>query len=861
MTLLRRFLDAARERIAAAAMLAVIALAAAVAIGRLSGPGAPFETDLLALLPNRLSEAMPEDLEARFKANLAASGAGRIAAVLEFEPLRGQTPAELDRVAAPIAEGFAKALLSARSEKDPEAGPLFLRDDSAEKAARAGLPVIRNAAGHLADPTSLEALEKGVAAYDAAMAKAKAAPDGLRAASAEAARQPLRAQMLACLMSASMPKILGFSADPFCLYDRWLFAKLRDLPVDAAGAPAGGEAPLAVKLRPESGQNESGAAWLASLSARPGAAESGRGDLSRAVAAASSLARTAAQSAGLRLSIAAAGVPLFTDAIAERASSELAMIGIISTVGVLIFAAALFGRAATVFFMALTVALGFLCALGASLAVFGKLSLVTFVFGATLIGVSIDYSSHWFALKRPGEGPFERRARMLPALLLAAGSTAAAYGVLGLTPLPGLKQMALLAAAGVLATLCCVLALLPFAEWAAPKRDARLMAALERTLPKIPRLDRAALKKRTVQLVLAVVLGAVAGGLSQLRFASGIRDLQGAPQALVAAQAEVGRRLGLPSPAQAYVVQGATLDEALEREMALRARIAADPALAAIRPSGLADWLPTAAEQAKAEALVRRAIGIITPDAEALLGATPKGPAPQAADARVTLEALLASPFGPLVRPHALADEPGRAAILVMLAGATPEALPHLAKAAKGLEGAAFVDLTASMNDTLSRYRDLVFAFTGIGALLLWGLLALRFGRESWRAVLPAAFGIAAALGFFGWAGLPATLFAALAGVLLLGLGVDYGIFLCSSPDDGRTSAAILFSGVTTMLSFGLLALSSTPALSAFGLMVLFGQSAIWIASPLLRPKHPAASRTAALQTNPPAGEQEPLAR
>ena len=82
------------------------------------------------------------------------------------------------------------------------------------------------------------------------------------------------------------------------------------------------------------------------------------------------------------------------------------------------------------------------------------------------------------------------------------------------------------------------------------------------------------------------------------------------------------------------------------------------------------------------------------------------------------------------------------------------------------------------------------------GIVLLWALLALRFGRESWRAVLPSALGILAALAVFGWTGTPVTIFTALGLVLVLGLGVDYGIFLTGSPSDGRTSAAVLFSGV-----------------------------------------------------------------
>ena len=51
--------------------------------------------------------------------------------------------------------------------------------------------------------------------------------------------------------------------------------------------------------------------------------------------------------------------------------------------------------------------------------------------------------------------------------------------------------------------------------------------------------------------------------------------------------------------------------------------------------------------------------------------------------------------------------------------------------------------------------------------------------------MLPSALGILAALAVFGWTGTPVTIFTALGLVLVLGLGVDYGIFLTGSPSDG----------------------------------------------------------------------------
>ena len=66
-------------------------------------------------------------------------------------------------------------------------------------------------------------------------------------------------------------------------------------------------------------------------------------------------------------------------------------------------------------------------------------------------------------------------------------------------------------------------------------------------------------------------------------------------------------------------------------------------------------------------------------------------------------------------------------------------------------------------------------------------------------------------------------------------MGVDYGIFLLEHPGDNSAWLAITLASTSTLLGFGLLALSSTPALSAFGLTMLLGGLIIWGITPLLR--------------------------
>ena len=111
----------------------------------------------------------------------------------------------------------------------------------------------------------------------------------------------------------------------------------------------------------------------------------------------------------------------------------------------------------------------------------------------------------------------------------------------------------------------------------------------------------------------------------------------------------------------------------------------------------------------------------------------------------------------------------------------------------------------------------------------------MRFRREAWRAFGPTALALLLTAGVLGIMGESLSLFTVLAGVLLVGLGIDYGIFLTAEGGDRRTYAAVLFAGLTTMASFGLLALSETPALRSFGLTVAVGETLILILTPWLR--------------------------
>ena len=82
-------------------------------------------------------------------------------------------------------------------------------------------------------------------------------------------------------------------------------------------------------------------------------------------------------------------------------------------------------------------------------------------------------------------------------------------------------------------------------------------------------------------------------------------------------------------------------------------------------------------------------------------------------------------------------------------------------------------------------------------------------------------------MGLQGLLGIPATLMHVIAILLVLSMGVDYGIYMLESRESlregGVTLGSVLLAALTTLLSFGLLGLSRNPALSGIGLTVTLG--------------------------------------
>ena len=525
-----------------------------------------------------------------------------------------------------------------------------------------------------------------------------------------------------------------------------------------------------------------------------------------------------------------AGVPLHAEAAAARASFEINLIGWGSLAAVLALAWLAFGSLWPRLLVIVSLLVGCMTALSVTAWVFGKVHLLTLVFGASLIGVAEDYGTYWFAA-RQGNATDTRWAllrRLWPGLCLALATSALAYLAMGLVPFPGLRQIALFSATGLAAAFITVLCWFPWLSHGASS-DTAFARWVGATLRFFPRASANWKWYAAGVLVLAVVVS----GLWRLRIDDSLRSLQASPPELVAQQIEAGRILDLPSPAQFFLIQGADAEQVLQREEALTARLRTLQAQGRITGwRAFSDWLPSQRRQAEDAALTAKAERAVLAQVGAAVGQPLQRPA---FASRPLLPAeFLAAPVSRPVRGLWIGQLGEGVASVVMIAGLSTAALDALRTQTDDLPGVRWVDRTADFSYLLGHYRGIMTGLLLVSIVVVWIVLTARYRRKAWRVLLPTVLAGLLALAILGWLGEPLQLFNVLALLLLLGVGVDYGIFLMEQNDAPHAWLAVCLGAASTGLSFGLLGLSATPALHAFGLTLLLGIGAAWLLSPLL---------------------------
>jgi predicted exporter len=202
----------------------------------------------------------------------------------------------------------------------------------------------------------------------------------------------------------------------------------------------------------------------------------------------------------------------------------------------------------------------------------------------------------------------------------------------------------------------------------------------------------------------------------------------------------------------------------------------------------------------------------------------------------LTLASLRESQLEPLVSTLVL-DLDGRTAVITYLRDVRdPDAIRT---ALADLPDAHLFDQKLFLNEIANQFRTRTLLQIVIGSVCVGLILIARYRdwRRAFAAFLPALLTAIIVLSAFALMGTETNLLHAVSLLIVMGMGVDYGIFVVDSvehPDEmGATLVSCLLCCLTTILGFGTLAISSHPALRAIGLTTGVGIALSLVLAPV----------------------------
>ncbi|MBL8258873.1 MAG: MMPL family transporter [Candidatus Competibacteraceae bacterium] len=525
----------------------------------------------------------------------------------------------------------------------------------------------------------------------------------------------------------------------------------------------------------------------------------------------------------------------------DRVRAQAEWLSGLSLAAVALLLLAVYGSARTLWLGALPMLSALLAGAAAVGLLFGQLYLITLAFSVTLLGETLDYPTYLFSHRRAGETVEETLRQLWPTLRLCAATTALGCLAMLDSGFPGLGQLGVFTVAGVIAAMATTRWLLPVLvppHWR-PPRPTVVGDWADKLLRPRPRL---ALAFGGLGVLLLIGLLAKAPPLWENDLAA----LSPVPRELLRVDQALRGALGAPEVGHLIAIT------APDAETALRASESVGAYLERQRQAGMLAgydgamrYLPSLATQRQRQAALPEAEtlaanldialeglpfkpGLFAPFLDAIAAARAASP--------LRLEEVGESVLGVRVRSLLSVGARGWTALLplsgVRDARALAAGLPQPDNAR-----AYYLDLRAETNRLVAEFRAaalwrLAWGSALIVAVVGWGL---RAWRPAVAALLPVLLALLFTVATLLALGERLSLFHLVSLLLVLGIGVDYGLFFSRPAADAdlrrRTLHALMVCCASALIVFAMLSTSALPALRAIGLTVSLGAAASFIAA------------------------------
>lgn len=495
------------------------------------------------------------------------------------------------------------------------------------------------------------------------------------------------------------------------------------------------------------------------------------------------------------------GTPVHSYYASSRSMVEINIIGIISALFVLFLCLNYFKKPTVLLPIATSIILGALAGYFVTALMFPAIHVLTFVFSTTLIGISVDYSLHYFVCKTEDKSGDDVIKEIFKSLSVSLLTTISAFLVLYFSHTELLRQIAVFTITGLITVYLFVVLFYPLIS---KKID------LNNTNPGVRwNFNFAPRIAKNILIVMAIV---ALSGMFFVRTNDDIRSMYKPSEKLSNAEKIFADVAGINPKTSFVVVEGKNLQEVLEKEEQV-AKLLGDTKYQAI-----SKYIPSIKTQEKNRALMQRLYETEISPYTTALKASSKVPAGDYLEFDKETFPFLENFF-----------LGANKSLMILYDFNNPDVI-------KQVGGAEFYNVREDISNLVKECRINCAKLLIPVFLLLYALLAVIYKpKNAARIILPSLCACIFTTGLLGLLHIGLNLFHVIAMFLIIGFSLDYSIFRFNG--EKLVKDAVFMSCMTSAFSFFLLSLTGFKLISSLGFVLTTGLLSSYILSLLLIPK------------------------
>ena len=538
------------------------------------------------------------------------------------------------------------------------------------------------------------------------------------------------------------------------------------------------------------------------------------------------------------------GTPFHSHESSNSASREISIIATVSMLAVIILLIFIFRSVRPLVYSVGSIMISLGVAVLATLAVFHKMHVITLVFGTSLIGSCIDYSLHFFthwAANKELKSSVEIRNHIFSGLLMAIISTGICFAILLLAPFTILKQMSFFCLTGLISSFLTTIAIYPYIKLPEERGNVRFTGAFTKL---IYRMQQKWVGRLVIILLFAFSIISIAVFHKNVRVKNNLLTLYDMKGRLLQDEITASQVIQY-SPGGWFIVGGETEEQALENEEKLRRKFE-EMTGGQVGYVSTSSFVPSMAVQKKSRMAYRKLmelaeeqlinLGFDEEEAELLAKSEYKTMPPdfsldtdyvsfENGNVPDFIESAISSVW--------LGKVDGKYFTVLLPTKVTD--YTNYRSLAEQDDNVYFISKSQDISADLDSLTKMILKFFVVAYILMFIMLRFFYSwKQALKIISVPLLIILVVVAVFAAAKIDMEFFSVTGLILVFGLGLDYIIYMMENEKKNNSILepfATMVSFVTTIISFGALALSSFKPVHLIGLSIFIGLATAYISS------------------------------